>query len=313
MNVLYSDIEQEIVNKLQPLVTAGIDVVPLPQVEAEFQRPFQNGRVTVVYKGSTFDDHLNTHHVVQDERLQFEIVVVCRRLRGETGVHGIVEVIKRTLLGFAPTDCSKMKVIKNSYQEYQKEAALWGYSIIFETVYRLVEDAEYDTEQAITEITVDYSTGDSYDITEPPSPLPYVRLSNTNATWIQDAPNGLPFQVPNSPVQVTDENGNQLGSGSVPSVEGGVVQVNLPPCPPTPIDVTINGTIVADDAVSDVALTLVDQNGDQLPFTQTGTELEVEVGGSGLFDLEINVDGVLKQTIQLDSQENNVINVNLYS
>lgn len=385
MNVLYSDIEQEIVNKLQPLVTAGIDVVPLPQVEAEFQRPFQHGRVTVVYKGSTFDNHLSTHHVVQDERLQFEIVVVCRRLRGDTGVHGIVEVIKRTLLGFAPTDCSKMRVIKNSYQEYQKEAALWGYSIIFETVYRLVEDAEYDTEQAITEITVDYSTGDSYDITEPPSPLPYVRLSNTNATWIQDAPNGLPFQVPNSPVQVTDESGNPLGTGSVPSVTGGTVSVTLPPCPPievdavvlntdgievasktvtptdneieapdgivhikkendgtianvpTPsgatteyvvqnnditvnggndfeihatesldvrlrdesnnvvnpisvthagnhatvvvptnkIDVIINGTIVADDAVSDVALTLVDQNGGQLPFTQTGTEIKV--------------------------------------
>ena len=42
-----------------------------------------------------------------------------------------------------------------------------------------------------------------------------------------------------------------------------------------PIDVTINGITVADDAVSDVNLTLVDQNGDDVPFTQTGTELEI--------------------------------------
>ena len=82
-----------------------------------------------------------------------------------------------------------------------------------------------------------------------------------------------------------------------------------------PIDVTINGITVANDAVSDVALTLVDQNGGDVPFTQTGNELEVNVAGGGdtLFDLEINVDGVLKSTIPLDSQDNNIINVNLYS
>ena len=48
--------------------------------------------------------------------------------------------------------------------------------------------------------------------------------------------------------------------------------------PTNEIDVTINGITVVDDAVSDVALTLVDQNGDDVPFTQTGNELEVQVG-----------------------------------
>ncbi len=79
------------------------------------------------------------------------------------------------------------------------------------------------------------------------------------------------------------------------------------------IDVNINNTAVAQNSLTDVNLTLVDQNGGQVPFTQTGTELEVNAVGGGLFDLEINVDGVLKQTIPLDSQDNNVINVNLYS
>ena len=110
-------------------------------------------------------------------------------------------------------------------------------------------------------------------------------------------------------VRLRDENNNVVNPVSVTHA-GSHATVVLPT---NKIDVTINGIIVADDAVSDVALTLVDQNGGQLPFTQTGTELEVTVGGGGLFDLEINVDGVLKQTIPLDSQENNVINVNLYS
>lgn len=57
---------------------------------------------------------------------------------------------------------------------------------------------------------------------------------------------------------------------------------------PTPLDVTINGTIVADDAVSDVALTLVDQNGDDVSFTQAGTELEVELPQDLFWQLNFN-------------------------
>ena len=45
--------------------------------------------------------------------------------------------------------------------------------------------------------------------------------------------------------------------------------------PTNEIDVTINGITVAEDAVSDVALTLVDQNSNQVPFTQTGNEIKV--------------------------------------
>lgn len=44
---------------------------------------------------------------------------------------------------------------------------------------------------------------------------------------------------------------------------------------PTPLDVNINGTTVVNDTLTDVNLTLVDQNGDDVPFAQTGTELEI--------------------------------------
>lgn len=110
-------------------------------------------------------------------------------------------------------------------------------------------------------------------------------------------------------VRLRDESNNVVNPISVTHT-GSHATVVLPT---NEIDVTINGITVADDVISDVALTLVDQNGDDVPFTQTGAELEVNTGGGGLFDLEINVDGVLKQTIPLDSQENNVINVNLYA
>ena len=44
---------------------------------------------------------------------------------------------------------------------------------------------------------------------------------------------------------------------------------------PTPLDVNINGTTVVNDTLTDVDLTLVDQDGENVPFTQTGTKLEI--------------------------------------
>lgn len=158
MNVFYSDIEAEVVAHLADTLTAiQVDVVPLPEFQAEFARPFLNGRVTVVYKGSEFGDHRDIGMVVQDEKIQIEVVIVCKKLRGASGIHGITELVKRKLLGFSPTDCNKMRLIKNGYHDYDKESALWSYSMIFETNYRLVEAAEYDTGPILQQALFEYN------------------------------------------------------------------------------------------------------------------------------------------------------------
>ena len=157
MNVFYSQIESEIVAHMADFASANIDVVQLPEVQADFERPFLNGRITVAYKSSEFGDVRNTHHIVQDEKLSFELVIVCRKLRGASGLHSVTEMVKRKLLGFAPTDCSKMRLIKYGYTDYDKESALWAYSMIFETTYRLVEEAEYDLGTPLEQALFEYN------------------------------------------------------------------------------------------------------------------------------------------------------------
>jgi hypothetical protein len=116
MQVIYSDIESLIVSRLQPMTNGGgVDVLILPEVEDEFQRPFGAGRVTVAYKSSDFPALKSTFEIVQDELLHFEVVVQARKLRGSNGVHAMVEAIKRLLVGFRPTDCSKMYLVKNGF------------------------------------------------------------------------------------------------------------------------------------------------------------------------------------------------------
>lgn len=157
MNVVYSQIEQEIVVRLADLATANIDVLQLPEVQAEYERPFQNARVTVAYKSSEFGDIKNAHHIVQDEKLQFELIIVCRKLRGAAGLHSVTEMVKRSLLGFMPTDCSKMRLAKNGFTDFQAESALWAYSMIFETTYRLVEAGEFELGPQLQQAFFEYN------------------------------------------------------------------------------------------------------------------------------------------------------------
>ena len=169
MNVVYSQIEQEIVTRLADLATANIDVVALPEFQEDFKRPFQNARVTVAYKSSEFGEVKNAFHIVQDEKLQFELIIVCRKLRGASGLHSVTEMVKRKLLGFDPTDCSKMRLIKNGFTDYQTESALWAYSMIFETSYRLVEDGDFETGPQLQQALFEFNEENP---SVPPIPFP---------------------------------------------------------------------------------------------------------------------------------------------
>jgi hypothetical protein len=223
MFVLYSDIEQEIVTRLQPLTNGGgVDVVPLPQVEAEFIRPLNAGRVTVAYKSSEFPGIRSTFEIVQDELLQFELVVQARLLRGNAGLHKIVEAVKRTLLGFMPTDCSKMYLVKNGFTSRDPEQNIWTYSMIFETKYVLVEDAEEETGPTLQGLEFIYN--DEY--TEPVIPplCEPVVISNTAGTVIGTSPAGVPFVLPNTVFNIV-VNGELAETITLPTLEAQTINI----------------------------------------------------------------------------------------
>lgn len=158
MNVLYSQIEQEIVDRLEPLTAQNtIDVIALPENQADYERPFLHGRVVVAYKSSDFGAVRSTHQVNQDEKIQIEVIIQSRKLKGSTGLHSITEAIKRRLLGFDPTDCSKLYLVNNTFKEFNNDSGLWLYSLVFECRYTLVENAEYGTEQVLEQINFEYN------------------------------------------------------------------------------------------------------------------------------------------------------------
>jgi hypothetical protein len=212
MNVVYSQIESEIVNRLAAVAASNAFVaVQLPQTQEEFSRPFTTTLVTVAYKSSEFGEPRSPFEISQEERLQIEVVVQSRTLRGVGGVHAVVESIKRRLLGFAPTDCSKMYIARNAFTEHNSDTGVWAYSIVFETKYLVVEDKIFNTETPLQTVTLDIQENDP--VVYPQLPL-MVTLTNTAGDVIATITPGVTFELPDSEFQIVI-NGVPMGSVSI--------------------------------------------------------------------------------------------------
>jgi hypothetical protein len=72
-----------------------------------------------------------------------------------------------------------------------------------------------------------------------------VLIVNSNQSFSFNAPSGTIVELPDTPVLVTDQNGNPLGGESVPSVTGATIEVTITPTPCADATFEINGIEVA--------------------------------------------------------------------
>jgi hypothetical protein len=115
-----------------------------------------------------------------------------------------------------------------------------------------------------------------------------VLIVNSNQTFTFSAASGTIVELPDTPVTVFDQDGNELGSSSVPSVTGGNVEVTITPTPCADASYRVeyeNGTLIQEGTIAsggsvtvevpnpivcqDVVWTLFDTNGNVL---HSGTE-----------------------------------------
>jgi hypothetical protein len=71
-----------------------------------------------------------------------------------------------------------------------------------------------------------------------------VLIVNSNQSFSFNAPSGTIVELPDTPVLVTDQDGNQLADENLPSVTGGNIEVTIPvpePCEPVTYDITRDG------------------------------------------------------------------------
>lgn len=156
------DIENSIITQLTPLISSNLQIVPLPENEADYLKPLIVNRVTVMYFDSEYGDSDNpvasTGIVVQAEKVFIEITIESKRLRGNSGVYTVWNAIKGLLLGFTPTDCDRLRLLKFGIDNKGKKDTTWAYcGILYCTRLEVQKDTE-DVYPLIKQINFDYES-----------------------------------------------------------------------------------------------------------------------------------------------------------
>ena len=148
----YGALEIEIAERLkQKLLPQGFDAIPLPETQAEYSKPFTNGRATVAFTGAKLDQPQSTDEVSQYLIVTFSLSLQSRFLRGEKGIHQLSQLVKQYLLGFRPTDCDRLYHVSHEFVRY--EDGVWEHVMDFETKTLWVQGIDNEDEDELPLLT----------------------------------------------------------------------------------------------------------------------------------------------------------------
>lgn len=147
----YEIAENEILAKLNANaeLTAISDNEVLPDSVDDYKTPVHKGLVTVVFLSEKHDANQSIGQVSQHTTVTFNVSIQARLLRGLTGVYAIAEEIKKTLIGFAPSDCGPLSLGQHEFAGYQND--VWEHSITFSC--RSLRTQEYGSHMPGNSIT----------------------------------------------------------------------------------------------------------------------------------------------------------------
>jgi hypothetical protein len=159
--VNYTSIENDIVARLAPLVTAGYQVEAMPDRESDNIGVGHKGRVTVQVTMAKYGEHRSTPPaVVQEEDVYVDIILRARTLRALGGIYDLCELCRGLLIGFAPDNCRLplSGVDFGSIAPAEYEGSVHMYSLRLKTQTISVGGPDVDVTPLITEITFDDQT-----------------------------------------------------------------------------------------------------------------------------------------------------------
>lgn len=164
----YAQAERDILDRLAPYKVAGIDLQVMPEAEADFKRPFKNGRIYCGYKGSKYKDPNSTAEMSQDEEVLFEFSFQSRTLRGDIGIYTLLALTVQALVGFKPTSCDKMYCKESGYTVLNSVHVdgVWTFTMVMACRSVSVEDFEEDLTVIMRKFTNIFKgdfSGDNFD------------------------------------------------------------------------------------------------------------------------------------------------------
>lgn len=154
----YQAVEESIAEQLSSLSSVGISSAVLPDVQADYKTPI-GPTAWVSYVESSFEavnltpTHFSIGPTIQNEVLNFEMTIQAKKLRGDAGIYKVIELVRRKLLGFAPTNCHKLYLVKVIPEQFAEN--LYTYKLLMACSSVAMEDFEEEGGVLITRIQLD--------------------------------------------------------------------------------------------------------------------------------------------------------------
>lgn len=152
----YADLEDSVVERLGPLVTEWLTVVPMPETQAAFARPAgKSVRITVSANQTEAEGQLDTWAGHQDANNTVAIIIQANALRGPRGIYTIEQAVRWLLVGFTPANHqTSFRYVRGRFIEPEFVDGVWTWQMDLTTRGVIVQ--EYDEnagEVLITQIT----------------------------------------------------------------------------------------------------------------------------------------------------------------
>lgn len=158
----YAELEDLIVERLSPLVSPTLEVVPMPDTQEQFMRAVKHVRLTVAANESLFGDHKSASIITQEEKINPVVYIQSNRLRTNTGVYNAIAAVKLLLLGWQPEGYDKLALSSCKLSERPYENNIWTYALEFKTECYAIENAEEEVlAEALQLVTFESEYGES--------------------------------------------------------------------------------------------------------------------------------------------------------
>lgn len=117
MAFIYTDIEDDIVERLTSLLPEGYNVIAMPEKENQYNIGKDKVLILIAFADSSFGDTEAMDIITQVETVSVMCNIKSSRLRGTFGINEALQLLKVALIGFRPRNLSKLSATKIEFDD----------------------------------------------------------------------------------------------------------------------------------------------------------------------------------------------------
>jgi hypothetical protein len=156
----YTDTEDEVVARLVAVLPTGYVVAAMPEKQSQFPLGGEKVMVIVAFSESSFEGTDSMDLIVQKENISILVNIRSAKLRGAFSINQALQLIKVILVGFKPSNLSKLSLQKIEFDDRNNEENYFSYNINFKANKMNIEVPEEEILPTLTKLTINYPEGE---------------------------------------------------------------------------------------------------------------------------------------------------------